>query len=993
MEQTGSSPGGQQPALPGRVAWNPTLDPQAARRVRFQFAGRWIEAYEGDTIASALHAAGVRRLSRSFKYHRPRGLLCAAGRCPNCLVNVDGVPHVRSCVTPVVDGMVVRPERGWPSVDRDAFGVIDRFDPLLPAGFYYKTFIHPRRLWPVYEEVLRSLAGYGEIDHRRPPRAEYAKEYRYADVAVIGGGPAGCRAALAAARAGAHVVLVDDQPSLGGHLRFQVAEQGEGRYEGQPGYLVARALADEVAREPRIDVLLNATAFGLYEDNLVGVLQGHAVGPNGAAQRFVKLRADRVVVATGRHEYLLPFQNNDLPGVMLGTGAQRLMHLYGVRPGQQALVVSANDHGLTVAADLLAAGVAVAGVVELRSSVDERLPSVQRLRAANVPLLLGHTIVEARGKEQVAGAVVMRLDERGNVLPGSPWQVACDVICLSTGFDTSPSLLAQAGGKLRYDATAHEFVPAELPPTVFAAGDVAGVHGLEALLVSGELAGLEAARSLGRTVANGQVEELRQRLDAPRPAAPTRFLSSVSHPKGKKFVCLCLDVTEKEICTAIAEGFDGVEYLKRYTTYSMGPCQGKMCAISAIAVCARETGRAIEEVGTTTARPPVQPVPLGALAGHVLEPTKITPMHHEHEALGARMIDTGVWRRPRQYGDDPQIEVRAVREGLGLIDVSTLGKLEVVGKDSIALLEKVLVNKVADLRVGRVRYWVLCDDAGIILDEGTITRLDADRWFLTTSTAGATTTEEWLLWWAAGTDLCVHVHNLTDGLASMNLAGPLARKVLAPLTDVDLGAEAFPYLAAAQGRVAGVPALMLRIGFVGELGYEIHVPAEYGADLWNALMEAGGTAGLRPFGLEAQRVLRLEKRHLIASVDTDALSTALEADLAWAVKFDKPDFIGRAALLRVQERGPRQKLVGYVMEDPQIVPQDGAAVLLDGRPVGRVTSARFSPTLGQSIGMAWVPIEQAMPGTSFQVRVDGKTATARVVAGPFYDPHGERMRG
>ncbi len=974
----------------GRLASNPSLDLHAARPIRFRFDGHWVNAYEGDTIASALHAAGVRTLNRSFKYHRPRGLLCVAGRCANCLCNVDGVPHMRSCVTPVSDGMEVRPQKGWPSPDTDVFGIIDKLSPLLPVGFYYKTFIHPRPLWPVYEKVLRHMAGYGDLDHERPPQPKYKKEYYHADVAVIGGGPAGLRAARAATRAGAHVALIDDQPALGGHLRFQVRSHGDSPFASQQGPKIALSLAEELTSEGNVEVFLGATAFGIYEDNLIGVLQG---------ERLIKLRAERIVVATGRQEYLLPFGNNDLPGVMLGTGAQRLMHLYGVRPGEQALVVSANDHGLGIADDLLAAGVGVVGVVDLRPQVDSDSETVMRLHSAGVPLLTGHTVVEATGKKQVTGAVVAQLDAAAEVVPGTHRRFSCDLICVSTGFQTASSLLYQAGCKLRYDEEGAEFVPDTLVNTVFAAGDVTGVHDLESILLEGELAGLRAAHSLGPDGSSSDlvfIDELRSQFDRLRERAsgyrPARFLASAPDGDSKKFVCLCEDVTEKEIASAIHEGFEGVEYLKRYTTYSMGPCQGKMCNMSAIGICARETGLSIPEVGTTTARPPVQPVPLGALAGRLLTPTKLTPMHEHHKVLDAELMDTGVWRRPRQYGQDAMSEARTVREGLGLIDVSTLGKLEVSGPSATELLEKVFVNKVADLKIGRSRYWVLCDDAGIILDEGTVSRLGTERFFVTTSSAGVTTTGEWLSWWMAGTDMCAHVTDITDGLASVNLAGPHSREALAPLTDVDLSTGAFPYLGVRRGHVAGVPALLLRIGFVGELGYEVHVPAEYGGFLWETLTEAGRAFGIRPFGVEAQRILRLEKRHLIAAVDTDALSTALEADLAWAVKFDKPDFIGKSSLERVKERGLRQKLVGYRMDDPRLVPEDGSSVLVNGELAGRVTSARYSASLGQSIGMAWVPAGRSAPGQSFDIRLNGGLAQAHVVAGPFYDPDGKRMK-
>lgn len=962
-----------------RLPGHPAQRVDRARPVTFTFAGRTIPAFAGDTVGSALHAAGVRILSRSFKYHRPRGLLCCAGRCANCLVQVDGVPNVRACIEPVRSGMVVRAQHAWPSLEWDVFAVFDRLHRLLPVGFYYKTFIHPPRLWPAYEYVLRHLAGLGEIACPEEPPGDYEREHVFADVAVAGGGPAGMAAALEAARAGARVVLVDDQPVLGGGLLVRTRPLADGEFRGRGGFQVAAALAAEVAAEARVRVLPEATAFGLYEDGLVGALQQH---------RFVKLRARQVVVATGGFEHPLVFQANDLPGVMLGSAAQRLVALYGVRPGTTAVVAAADDRGLEAALDLAGAGVGLAAVLDARPATPDS-STAAALRQAGIAIANGRTVLEARGPGRVRGAVI-----GGAARDEGAREVACDLICLATGFEPAAGLIGQAGGRLR-PAGWGRLVPATLPTGVRAAGQVTGVEGLDAVLASGRLAGAEAALALGGGRVAARVAELREALAAAT-RTPGARVSIASAPRAgtKKFVCLCEDVTEKDLRQAVAEGFDHIETLKRYTTVTMGPCQGKMCHRASIDLCAVLTGRTVEETGTTTARPPAVPVPLGALAARHADPVKLTPMHERHAALGARPMDMGVWKRPLVYSTVEE-ECRAVHEAVALIDVSTLGKLEVTGADAAAFLDWLHPGRFADLEPGRIRYRILCDDAGIILDDGTVARLGGDRFLVTTTTGGVDGIEQWCTWWLAGSGKCAHVVNVTGALAAVNVAGPRARDLLGPLTDLDLSPAAFPYLAARQGRVAGVPSLLLRIGFVGELGYEVHVPADYGAYVWDALMEAGRPLGITPFGVEAQRVLRLEKQHVIVSHDTDALTNPLEADLAWTVKLDKPDFVGRDALRGVQARGARQRLVGFTLGGDGPLPGEGAAVVADGRPIGRVTSSKWSPYLGQAIGMAWLPADLARDGVTFQVRLDdqgGATRPATVVTRPFHDPDGARLR-
>lgn len=950
----------------------PEADSQVTNRqkvVEFTFNGKTYTAYEGDTIASALAAAGVTVFSRSFKYHRKRGLLCATGNCPNCLVQIGDEPSVRSCTRPVEDGMVVKPQNTWPSLNTDVMSMTQMVDRFLPAGFYYKAFIRPQMLWPVYEKVLRNAAGLGVVNEQA--KSDYFdKIYKHADVAVVGGGPAGLRAALSAANAGAHVILLEEQDALGGHLR-----QNNYAIDGKPAHAYVADLISEVTQHANIDVMLNTNVFGHYDHNWLGGVQGN---------RLVKLRAKAVVVATGAIEIPPLFPNNDLPGIMLSSGVQRMIHLWGVLPGQQAVVVSANRRGLQTALDMLAANIEVKLIADMRAEPDADLLS--QLHERGVTVETHATITKASGRGRVQSVQI--------TTPSGTQDIDCDLLVVGTGFYPANGLIYQAGGRFEWAETLNEFIPKTMPANLYAAGEVTATHDLDCIEREGTLAGLRAAGG-----ADTDIDALQEQVENDRAGRVAWTQFEIADDESKKqFVCYCEDVTRKDIKQSIAEGYNSMELLKRYSTVSMGPCQGRMCNMAAMHLCAHYNQQTIPETGTTTSRPPVRPVSLGALGGRLMEPVRYTALHHWHVDNGAQLMNAGLWKRPEHYGD-PTEEIRAVRERVGIIDVSTLGKFHLHGRDIGTLLERLYINRWQKLKVGRVRYGVMVNDEAVIMDDGVTARLEDNLYYMTATSGGASSLNEWIEWWLqSGWDYDLHLIDATELRAAINIAGPRSCEVLQKLTtDIDLSNDNFGYMHVRQGTIADVPALLMRIGFTGELSYEIHVPTGYALHVWQSLLDAGAEYGIQPFGVEAQRTLRLEKGHIIVGQDTDALTNPIEADMGWAVKLEKDDFLGKYNLARINERGLRNKLVGFTMPDGTLPEEANQIVRRGNGPIGleiigRVTSVRYSPTLNKVVGLCWLPVDMTEPGTDFQVRVRGELKTGQVVELPFYDPDGAKLR-
>lgn len=916
-----------------------------SKRVSFTWNGKTYTGYQGDTIVSALYAAGERVFSRSMKYHSPRGVLTGTLHDPGTIMQVDDEPNVRGAHRQIREGMEVSSQNTWPSLKYDVRAVNQLGARFLGPGFYYKTFMKPDFLRPMYQKVLRGFVHGGVVSEDRPEEI-FEKRYAHTDVLVAGGGPAGLEAALAAAEAGASVMLVEEDHELGGHLRWS---------DGA----LARELRSRVASHPRITVYTNATVAARYDDNWFPVVQ-RSPRP-GMAERIIKTRARSLVVAAGLIERPYVFEGNDLPGVMLSTAARRLINLYSVRPGDRAVVLTANPEGDAAIEDLRRAGVDVVSVVDARR---------------------GETVVKAEGRGQLK-SVYLSTGQR----------IDADLLVTATGWTAPTSLLNMSGDIPYYEPQAARFLPGGTPEGVYAAGGITGDGSVQELRDNGASVGARAAahalaerskKVAAAPTANNGVEapadtSLPEIQPLSIPQHPELFRSSTHG-----MVDYSEDISSADLVAAVEEGYDSAELVKRFTTVTMGPLQGKIEMVNFIAIVAEATGKTIAETGTTTWRPMYAPVTLGALAGRNYDPVRYSSIQSWHEAHGAVPMVAGQWIRPEHYGD-PHAEVRRVREKVGIIDVSPLGKIDLRGPDVPKLLNLLYTNKWSKLAVGKVRYGAMMSEDGVVMDDGVTAHLSEDHYLLTTTTSGAGRVWDWIEEWLQTfhPEWEVNATPVTTAYTSINIAGPHSRTLLSRLTEnVDLSAEAFKYMEVRTGTVAGVPDCILwRIGFTGELSYEIHVPAAYGLHIWEALLEAGKDLDVGPFGIEAQRILRLESGHLIVGQDTDGLTQAYSAGLDWAVKLDKEDFVGKPELLWQQQKQTGARLVAIQPVDPNVVPYEASQVLYpDGTIAGRVTSSRMSPTLNRSIGLAQVDVSLSAPGTLLDIKqVDGSMVQAEVM--------------
>ncbi len=979
-----------------------------SKPLAFTFNGRAYQGYVGDTLASALLANGVRLIARSFKYHRPRGIVSAGPEEPNALVRIGSgaraLPNMPATMVELYEGLEAASINCWPGVEFDVGAVANVFSRLLPAGFYYKTFMWPQGAWMWYEKFIRNAAGLGRTPDAPDPD-RYEKRFDHCDVLVVGSGPAGIASARAAGDAGARVLLVEERPEIGGQLRYC-----DGRIEGAAAGAWRRRARGKLAEMPQVRVLTRTTASGYYDHNLVTLVErvtDHAppARARGPRQRLWKVRARQVIVATGANERSLVFANNDLPGVMLASAAQRYAVQYAVRPGSRAVIFANNDSAYDAALALADAGVEIAALVDLRAQ-----PSMHAVRGLGVRS--GQAVVAARGRRCVTAADIASIDAATGRIAGVVETVACDLICVSGGWDPAVHLFSQSGGRLLYDDAQHCFVPGQAAQATYVAGAANGAFTLGDCVAEGRAAGAAAARDAGFDVAIPAV--------VARTALAVHPLWEIPAVGGnrKKFVDQQSDVTAADLALAAREGYVSVEHAKRYTTTGMGVDQGKIGNITAFGILGNATSRSVPEVGTTTFRPPYVPVTIGALAGReigaLFEPVRKTPASDWHAAHGAVCEPVGLWRRPQYYpqsGEDMHAAVAreclAVRNGVGLLDASTLGKIEIHGRDALNLLNMVYTNAWDNLEVGACRYGLMLREDGMVFDDGVTARLGKQHYLMTTTSSGADGVVNWLEEWLQCEWLAwqAYVTPVTANWATLCVTGPQARVLLQKLPcDIDFAPARFPHMSIRTGTLAGVPARIARVSFTGELSYEINVAARYGLALWELLMQEGAALGITPLGTEALHVLRAEKGFVVVGHDTDGTVTPFDLGMSWIVGRTKRDFLGQRGLTRSDSaRDGRKQLVGLLTDDAQTVLVEGSQVIRQAdatrvnRPpvpmIGHVTSSYMSPTLGRSIAMALIDNGRNRMNEAVAVVAHGRIVTARICEPRFYDVKNERVHG
>ncbi len=937
-----------------------------SRTVSFSFDGKDYQGFAGDSLASALLANGVMLFGRSFKYHRPRGLMAAGSEEPNALVSVHRgpgrfTPNLRATGVEIHDGLIAVSQNRWPSLKRDFGAINDRLGMFFPAGFYNKTFMWPRSFWEkLYEPAIRKMAGLGDAPTEDDPDT-YAATYAHCDVLIIGAGPAGMDAALESAATGKRVMLIDEQDELGGGALADPAQWP----------WVERSLK-ELADASNVTILMRTTAFGYYHDNFIGAVERltdhQPDGGRSPREKLWRIRAGEVILAQGAIERPLVFAGNDTPGVMLSSAAKTFANRCGVAVGKSVALMASHDSGWEDVFALAKAGVGIAAIIDVRDAVDDAM--IKLAADLKITVKLGHSVIGVSGRHGVKAITIAHIDGTGIR------SIACDTLLMAGGWTPSVHLWSHSKGSLKWRDDLGAYVPDQ--PN-------------------------ENARCVGACSGDWDFGQGRVTDVLPTPMDQTRI---------KAFVDFQNDVTAKDIKLAVREGFRSIEHIKRYTTNGMATDQGKTSNLNGLQIASTALGKPVTDIGLTSFRPPYTPQTFGALAGHakgeLFQPLRKSAIDGWAEAHGALFERVAQWRRARYFpkaGEDMLAAVNreclAVRNSLGIFDASTLGKIEVVGPDAAEFLNRMYTNPWKALEPGRCRYGLLLKEDGFITDDGVSARLAPDRFHLTTTTGGAARVlnmmEDYLQ--TEWPDLNVWLTSTTEQYAVIALQGPNARKVLEPLAQgIDLSAEAFPHMAIREGTICGIPTRLFRVSFTGELGFEINVPAAYGRALWERLMANGAQYGITPYGTEAMHVLRAEKGFIIVGQDTDGTVTPDDAGLDWAVGKKKPDFVGKRSLARPDIVAPgRKQLVGLLTDDPSVVLEEGAQIVADpNQPIpmtmiGHVTSSYWSATLGRSIAMALVAGGQGRMGETLYIPMPGKTHTAKVSGMVFYDPEGERL--
>ncbi len=983
--------------------------------VEFRFNKRLYVGYEGDTLASALLANDVRLLGRSFKYHRPRGIVGCWSEEPNAIVQIGtgatAIPAARATQVSLYEGLHAHTIKGWPSTNFDLLAFNDFIAPLLAAGFYYKTFMWTRWLWEQYEKLIRKASGLGFCPILPDPDS-YDHVNAHCDVLVAGGGPAGLMAALAAGRSGARVILADEQSEPGGSLLAatgSIASQSPMQWVGE--------VLLELAAMPEVTVLKRSSVSGYYDHNFLTILEelSDHLAPRkrqGARCRLWKVRARQVVLAQGAIERPLVFCNNDRPGVMSSSAVATYLNRYAVRPGTRGVIFTNNDTAYQTAMDLHTRGVEVAALVDVRRTVATDMRAA--LQRKGIEVLPGHAVFDVAGRKQVKAAKVAPLSVSGDALESGSRSLACDFIAMSGGWNPVVHLHVQSGGKCAWDAANACFVPLSAYREKLSAGAGNGSFGLQACLQQGLDAGLAAVRRCDFNPSSFSPPVTEERATVPLQSLWRMPSRQDMDRCPKQFLDFQNDVTVSDIRLAVREGYDSVEHVKRYTTLGFGTDQGKLGNISGAAVLADTLGKEVSKVGTTTFRPPYTPVTFGAIAGRergeaLFDPQRKTILHSWHEQKGAVFELVGQWLRPRFYPrgkESMSVAVRheclAVRRRVGIMDASTLGKIEVHGPDAAEFLDRLYPVDCRKIPLGNCSYSLMLGEDGMVKDDGTISRLGDTAYYLTTTTGGAAAVLDWMELWlqTEWPELRVYLNSVTEHWSTMTVTGPESRRLLQMLgSNIDFANDAFPFMTFRSGTLATFPVRVFRISFSGELSFEVNVDSRHAREIWDALFRCGETFDLRPYGTEAMHVLRAEKGYVIVGQETDGTVVPHDLGLQWMIKSDK-DFIGRRSLLRPDcLRKDRKQLVGLRSLDGEYVLPEGAQLAclpLGKKPVaieGHVTSSYSSPTTGHPIALALLKRGRERSGEKLlAVSLQSDPVRVQVVNSCFYDRNGRRQK-
>ncbi|MGB5705701.1 MAG: sarcosine oxidase subunit alpha family protein [Arenicellales bacterium] len=981
-----------------------------SKTLRFWYDNKGYEGYQGDTLASALLANGVHLVGRSFKYHRPRGIYSAGSEEPNALVQLESGAHTepnrRATEVELYEGLSASSQNCWPSVGFDIGAINSKISRLLPAGFYYKTFMWPGALWTTYEKFIRKAAGLGKSPTEIDPDS-YDKIHAHCDVLIVGAGPAGLQAALHAGRSGARVMLIDEKPMFGGSLLADSA-----LIDGAPADQWVTKVINELKQMREVTRLTRTTVTGYYDYNFVVANErvNEHLGPNrkagGPKERLWKIRARQVVLATGAIERPLVFADSDRPGIMLAHALRTYVNHYGVLPGNRIVLITNNDSAYHSALDAHAAG-AMVEVIDVRRNPSGSLLDTAREQGIHIHENSTISAVDYR-RGKLRGIEVMQLSDDGKAVRGVPSDLRCDLVAVSGGWTPTVHLFSQGKGKLKFLDDEHCYVPGEraVNNKGFEAGSCKATWSLPECLKEGAIAGASAASAAGfESTATEDASGTEESVYGP---ARALWILPTDHPVGrgpkKHFHELHNDSTVADIALAAREGFVSIEHLKRYTTTGMGTDQGKTSNLNALTVMSEIRDVPIPEVGTTTFRPPFTPLSFGSIVGHdrqeLFVQKRKTAIHPWHDRNNAVYEDVGDWKRPYyfpQHGesmhDAVQRECLAARASAGIVDASTLGKIDIQGPDARRLLNMVYTNAWSKLAPGRCRYGLMLNEHGMVFDDGVTTCLAENHFHMTTTTGGAARVMGWLEEWlqTEWPQWQVYCTSVTEQWAVASITGPNAGKLLSTLCDQPLDDESFPFMSMQSFNVAGIPARVFRISFTGDLTFEINVPARYGLALWEALMKAGRQYDICPYGTEAMHILRAEKGFIIVGQDTDGTVTPLDLGMDWIVSKTKGDFLGRRSFTRSDTtRSDRKQLVGLLTEDPSFVLPEGVHVVekLKDKPpmtmLGHVTSSYMSPNVGRSIAMALLKDGFNRKGSTLEVSLMDGSSHKVTVTDPVF---------